>query len=85
MSYEDQQDSDYLRAEEHQGRSGIQRKMYMEAKSSHADISKKIQDLENYMRELTNDIMEMMQDASPEEKAVLQKKVNILSTKIQNI
>jgi hypothetical protein len=37
------------------------------------------------MRELTNDVMEMIQDASPEEKAVLQKKVNTLATKLQNV
>jgi len=37
------------------------------------------------MKELTSDITEMIQDASPEEKAVLQKKVNMLATKLQNV
>ena len=50
-----------------------------------ADTTQKIQNLEEYMRELTSDIMEMIQDASPEEKAVLQKKMNVLASKMQNV
>ena len=68
-----------------EGRSGKNRKMYMESKELHHDTQKKIQELDDYMKELTNDIMEMIQDASPEEKAVLQKKINILATKLQNV
>ena len=68
-----------------EGRSGASRKMYMESKQTHQDQTKKIQELENYMKELTNDIVEMIQDASPEEKAVLQRKINTLATKIQNV
>ena len=71
--------------DEREGRSGARRKMYMESKITHQDQTKKIQELENYMKELTNDIIEMIQDASPEEKAVLQKKMNTLATKIQNV
>lgn len=71
--------------DQREGRSGPSRRMYMESKQTHQDSTKKIQDLENYMRELTTDIMEMIQDASPEEKAVLQKKVNTLATKLQNV
>ena len=37
------------------------------------------------MKELTSDMMEMLVDASPEEKAVVQKKVSILATKLQNV
>lgn len=71
--------------DEREGRSGPRRRMYMESKAMHQDQSKKIQELESYMRELTNDITEMIQDASPEEKAVLQKKVNTLAAKLQNV
>lgn len=71
--------------DDREGRSGLRRKMYMESKQTHSDSSKKIQELENYMKELTSDITEMISDASPEEKAVLQKKMNILATKIQNV
>lgn len=68
-----------------EGRSGPYRKMYMESKQTSQDSVKKIQELENYMKELTSDITEMIQDASPEEKAVLQKKMNTLANKIQNV
>lgn len=71
--------------DDREGRSGSRRRMYMESKMTHQDQSKKIQELENYMRELTTDITEMIQDASPEEKAILQKKVNTLATKLQNV
>lgn len=71
--------------DEREGRSGTRRKMYMESKQMHHDTPKKIQELEDYMKDLTSDMMEMIQDASPEEKAVLQKKVTTLATKIQNV
>ena len=39
--------------------------------------------VEKYMQELTHDIIEMVSDASPEEKAMLQQKVSMLATKIK--
>ena len=36
-----------------------------------------------YMQELSSDICEMIEDASPEEKQLLQKKIIALSNKIQ--
>ena len=71
--------------DDREGRSGSRRRMYMESKQMSADTTQKIQNLEEYMRELTSDIMEMIQDASPEEKAVLQKKMNVLASKMQNV
>ena len=68
-----------------EGRSGMSRKMYMESKQTNQDQAKKIQELDTYMKELTSDIIEMIQDASPEEKAILQKKISILATKVQNV
>ena len=68
-----------------EGRSGQSRKMYMESKETHQDQAKKIQELENYMKELTTDITDMIADASPEEKSVLQRKLNTLVNKIQNV
>lgn len=67
-----------------EGRSPMRRKMYMESKAVHND-DQAIADLENYMKDLTQDIMEMLNSASPDEKALLQKKVNILATKLQNV
>ena len=67
-----------------EGRSPMRRKMYMEAKALHQD-EKAMNDLENYMRDLSQDVMEMITQASPEEKQILQKKMNVLATKLQNV
>lgn len=66
-----------------EGRSPITRRNYMESKELHHDKSKQMQELEKYMNELTQDIMDMINDASPEEKQVLAQKLNILSGKIK--
>ena len=67
----------------HDGRSWRRRKMYMEGKQMHHDKSKQMQELDNYMQELTSDITEMIMDASPEEKQLLQQKISMLATKIK--
>jgi hypothetical protein len=68
-----------------EGRSPMSRKYYMESKSTHQDKAKQLKDLENYMQELTSDITEMIDGASPEEKQLLQKKLATLSTKIEQM
>ena len=42
-----------------------------------------MKELDRYMTELTHDIAEMIQDASPEEKSLLQQKIATLATKIK--
>jgi hypothetical protein len=42
-----------------------------------------MQELDSYMQELTSDITEMIADASPEEKQLLQQKISVLATKIK--
>ena len=69
----------------YEGRSGMSRRMYMEGKENGQDSSTQIQELENYMQELTQDIAEMIQGASQEEKQMLQRKVNALAAKLQNV
>jgi hypothetical protein len=54
-----------------EGRSGQRRKMYMEGQMMGKDKTKQIQELDGYMQELTHDLTEMIQDASPEEKQLL--------------
>ena len=68
-----------------EGRSPMSRRMYMESKEMHADKSKQLKDLENYMQELTSDISEMIKDASPEEKQLLQKKISALSMQVEQM
>ena len=65
-----------------EGRSYMSRKMYMEAKQTNNDKAMQLRELEKYMQELTNDIVEMIQDSSPEEKSYLEKKMTTLATKI---
>lgn len=65
-----------------EGRSGERRKMYMEGKN-HKDKAQQMKELETYMQELSSDLTEMIQDASPEEKQMLQQKISVLATKIK--
>jgi hypothetical protein len=65
-----------------EGRSPNSRRMYMEAKMMSTDKAMQLRELEKYMQELTTDVVEMIQDASPEEKSYLEKKMTTLATKI---
>lgn len=65
-----------------EGRSPEYRRMYMESKELHKDKITAMKELEDYMSELSSDICEMIEDASPEEKQLLQKKIVALSNKI---
>jgi hypothetical protein len=65
-----------------EGRSYMSRKTYMEAKEMHQPKTTQMKELEKYLQELSTDIVEMIQDASPEEKAFLEKKIMALATKI---
>ena len=64
------------------GRSPHSRRMYMESKQLHTDKATQLRELEKYMQELTNDIVEMISDASVEEKQYLEKKMTTLAAKI---
>lgn len=66
-----------------EGKSGGSRKSYMEAKETHQDKAVQMKELDKYIHELGDDITEMIQDASPEEKAMLQQKISTLATKIK--
>lgn len=65
-----------------EGRSGQSRRGYMEAKEKGADKQQKMKELEDYMKELSSDVTEMIGDASPEEKAMLKNKMSVLMQKI---
>lgn len=73
---------DITRRDPKEGRSPVSRKMYMESKELHKDSSRKMQELETYLQELTSDLIEMIEDATPEEKQLLKTKIATLSTKI---
>lgn len=65
-----------------EGRSPRSRRSYLESKEAHQDKAYQMRELEKYMQELTQDIVEMIDGASSEEKQYLSKKINALSTKI---
>ena len=66
-----------------EGTSPMYRRMYMESKEMNQDTSKTMQDLEKYMQELSGDVMEMIANATPEEKQMLRQKITTLATKIK--
>lgn len=66
-----------------EGKSYMSRRNYMESKEMHHGKEKQMKELEAYAQELTQDIMEMIREASPEEKQLLQQKIATLSTKIK--
>lgn len=68
--------------DEKEGKSYMSRKTYMESKEMHQDKNVKLKELEKYMQELTSDMVEMIQGASPEEKQLLEKRISALATKI---
>ena len=65
-----------------EGRSPMSRRMYMETKEMHADKATSMKELEKYVQELTHDMVEMVADASPEEKQYLEKRISALASKI---
>lgn len=66
-----------------EGRSGMMRRGYMEAKEMGKDKGEKMKELEDYMKELSSDVTEMIEGASPEEKTMLKQKMQVLMSKIQ--
>lgn len=70
--------------DDREGRSPRYRRMYMESKEMHQPKEQKIKDLESYLQELSSDITEMIEGASPEERQLMQKKIAVLATKVNN-
>ena len=65
-----------------EGRSPMSRKSYMESKEMHHTKVTQMKELEKYLQELSTDIIEMIEGASPEEKQLLEKKISLLANKI---
>ena len=66
-----------------EGRSPMSRKTYMESKEMHHDKPTQMKELEKYLQELSTDVTELIADASPEEKQLMQQKITNLATKIK--
>ena len=67
---------------DYDGRSYMMRRKYMDGKR-YNDKQTQMQELEKYTQELASDLTDMIKDASPEEKAMLQQKIQMLATKIK--
>ena len=59
------------------------RRSYMESKEMHKGKEVEMQELEKYMQELSTDITDMIKEASPEEKQMLQQKLTLLASKVK--
>lgn len=66
-----------------EGRSGEKRKGYMEAKEQGKDKQEKMKNLEEYTKELSEDVTDMISGMSQDEKTLLKNKLSILVQKIQ--
>ena len=66
-----------------EGRSPMSRRGYMESKEQHQSKNVQMQELEKYLNELAQDLTEMISEASPEEKTMLQQKLSSLATKMK--
>lgn len=77
----DQHQNDDSRSER-EGKSSLSRKMYLEAKHMNKDKATQLRELEKYMQELSQDVVDMIADASPEEKQYLEKKITALASKV---
>lgn len=71
--------------DEREGRSPKSRKTYMESKAQHSDKAMQMKELENYMQELTTDMVEMVEGSTQEEKQYLSKRIAALANKIQQL
>ena len=88
MYNEDKDDYDEENIKHHhensdwEGRSYMSRKMYMEAQETKKDKATQLRELEKYMSELSQDIVDMIADTSLEERQYLEKKMTALASKI---
>lgn len=84
-SSHEKKEKHHMKKDHREGKSPMCRCKYMEAKEMHHDKNIQLQELEKYMQELSNDIIEMIDDASVEEKKYLANKISALATKVSKL
>jgi hypothetical protein len=57
----------------------------MESKQMHHGKAKQLQELEKYMKDLSSDMVEMIEDASAEERQYLSNRLTALASKISKL
>ena len=79
MMSDDKWRNDHL----YDGRSSNSRRMYMEGKMAHtSNDTQSMKELETYIRDLSDDVIDMVKDSTPEEKQVLSSKLQTLASKV---
>lgn len=69
--------------DEHFGdKSGMSRRMYMEGKQAHGDDQQSMKELEHYIKDLGEDLTDMIKESSQEEKQILSTKLQQLAAKV---
>lgn len=76
---------DMMMRDHREGKSPMSRRRYMEAKEMKHDKNTQLQELERYIKELSEDVVGMIEDASPEEKKYLANKISALATKVSKL
>ena len=65
-----------------EGRSHHSRKVYMANKEIQVDKATQMRELEKYMSELTQDLLEMIESSSADERQYMEKKLTMMASKI---
>ena len=76
---------DMMMRDYREGQSPMSRRRYMEAKEMKHDKNIQLQELEKYIKELSSDVVEMIEDASPEEKKYLANRMSSLAQKVAKL
>lgn len=82
---EDRIPYDMVMRDRREGQSPMSRRRYMEAKEMKHDKNTQLQELERYVKELSEDVVEMIEDASPEEKKYLANRISSLAQKVSKL
>lgn len=80
--YYTEQEMPWDMSDEHEGESPKHRKKYLEGREKHYTKEQQIKELEKYIQCLTTDVVDMLKDATPEEKRLVQNKLTTLATKV---
>ena len=71
----------YYSDDSNSGRSSYSRRMYMENKKN-GDDQKAMKELDHYMKDLADDMVEMIEKSTPEEKQILSNKLSQLAARV---
>lgn len=74
--------SEMYNRDDDEGKSGLTRKIYMDMKRNGADRANLVEEMRQWALDLTSDVMEMLNNASTDEKSVIKQHLTSLASKI---